>query len=169
MALPTFLAGQIVQASDLATLVAYLTPPTAVMYRSTSQSIANNSYTTVDLTSELSDTNGAHDTSTNPSRYTCPIAGDWLLLGAGSIVANATGGRGIRLLKNGSAIEGSAKFETNASASFGWVGQTSLIVTLAVGDYVQMQLYQNSGGALNTDSGSVENYPRMSVALLRRS
>ena len=116
-------------------------------YRSSDLSIANASYTVVDLNAEEFDTDTMHDLVTNPSRLTVKTAGKYLIVANVWFAANATGIRIARIDVNGL---GYSIASTNAVGSSYY---TQFIVMhlhqCAVNDYIQLNVYQNSGGSLN--------------------
>ena len=120
------------------------------VYLSAAQSIANNTLTIINWPNERIDTDGLHDNVTNNSRLTAAVAGKYLIMAAVGFVVNATGIRLIQVLLNGttgilySEEPGSGSAETTLYATGLW--------SLAAGDYIELQMYQNSGAALNTQS-----------------
>jgi len=69
-------------------------------------------------------------------------------------LATAGGGTGRRFLslyKNGSQI-GTSQVEFTATSSAIMDIQTSAILNLAVADYIELFIYQNSGGSINSDA-----------------
>lgn len=101
------------------------------------------------------DTDGFHDTSTNPSRLTVPdgLAGLYLV-GYSITVAASTGLVEAWVTKNGA---GSYAPAQGPAGSGGVVRSTSDIVPLAVGDYVQANARQSSGGA-STAWSSIDSF-----------
>lgn len=99
----------------------------------------------VGMDTEVFDTDAFHDNVTNNSRLTVPSgkAGKYVVVGAVWWDTNATGDRFIRLLKNGSTEL--VLFEAAAQGG-GPRHNISCIVDLAVGDYVELGAWQNSGG-----------------------
>lgn len=128
-------------------------PPLAVLRQTTGQTIANNVFAAITLTTEDIDTANGHSTSSNTSRYTAQRAGYYQVSGRVSFVTSATAQRTGKLTKNGADIASSGN---NIQAMSG--GQTMcpvlpVIVQLAVGDYVELWGNQNSGGNLDTYVG----------------
>jgi hypothetical protein len=128
---------------------------------SAAQSIPNTTWTNLTFDHEEYDTDGMHSLVTNTDRITCVTAGKYLVLGFVYFAANATGNRQLLLLKNGGSTE-IFSFEGNPTASSGCLTNVYCIIELAVGDYLQLQAYQNSGGALNSLSGH-PTYPQFTV------
>ena len=126
-------------------------------YHNTSQSINDATFTTVSLNAEDYDVGTMHDTTTNNSRLTVPSGGGGLYLVVAMVVfeANATGVRAARLIKNGSTA---APLQQTGVANAGASNSVSTtlidIVALSAGDYIEVQAYQNSGGALPIGSTS---------------
>ncbi len=153
------ITGGVLATSEQAALAAVSTfllrRPHAQLRQIVNQSLANLTwasitFTTEDVDDDVSGT-GGHSNSTNPSRFTALYAGWYLLGGTVAVVASATGSRGARWAVNGSAIaEGATLLPAIATVST-QVPAPVVQVYLNVGDYVELQGFQNSGGALNTD------------------
>lgn len=137
-----------------------LNPPMLVAYQGTVQSLPNGAFTAASLDQTLTDTYGSHSNTTNNSRMTAQVAGWYQTDGGISISANGTGNRDGQWAKNGSAITtpGSGLVET-PSASFSTTqGMPGLQVFLNTGDYLELWEFQNSGGALNTNTSTFTSY-----------
>lgn len=129
-------------------------PPACRAYHNAAQSVANNSPAVVAFNSERYDTDTMHDTVTNNSRVTLNTAGLYSVTAHGSFASNATGNRYIAIKLNGSIY---IAVDLRLAAS----GQRTdmsiaTIYKFAAGDYITVEVYQNSGGALSLDS--VGNY-----------
>ena len=119
-------------------------------------SISNNVDTTLTFDTELFDTNGFHSTSSNTDRITIPTgyAGKYLLLFSGRYSGTAAGTRNFTLFKNGSKLldyydmGGFSGSLTNITRS--------VILDLAVGDYITIKTFQNSGSTLDFYARSYE-------------
>ena len=117
------------------------------------QSIANTTVTIVALNVDVFDNNSIHDPSTNNSRLTCKVAGKYLITAGVQFSPNSTGQRRVAIMRNGS--------QTTART---WVDATgggqptdisiSTLYALSVNDYVEIEVYQDSGGAINVSSVS---------------
>lgn len=108
--------------------------------------IANNVNTKVTWDTEDFDTDGFHSTTTNKDRFTIPSgkAGKYLFEGTVRWDNNASGIRELAIWKNGTVIKQNWVIPgADPSHSISWVG------SLAVGDYVSLYVYQNSGGNRN--------------------
>lgn len=125
--------------------------------RSTNQSLNNSSSTTIDFTAaDEFDTDGFHDPSSNSTRITIPsgLDGVYLVLGHIQYAQNSTGVRINRILVNGSATNyrtTAAAFSTSTTAFV----QVYAILELAATNYVEMDGFQTSGGALNVSTASL--------------
>lgn len=123
--------------------------PACRVYRTTNQSIANNTATVVQFPSERWDNFGMHDVSTNNSRITIPTggAGLYLIHSAVSFSANATGIRRISLNLNGSTVI--ARQHIAGFTSHPTFLSATAFYRLVAGDYVETEVFQDSGGALD--------------------
>lgn len=126
------------------------------LYKSTIQTLTNNTNTAITWDSENFDSDGFHDNATNNTRITIPAgkAGKYLFTGLESFPANATGGRVVFIFKNGSYV--GIPFTLNGVAveyriSWSWM------LDLIVGDYVEFYALQVSGGNLNFQGTTAES------------
>lgn len=122
-------------------------------FNSAAQSIPNAAWTTVTLNSETYDTNTMHDLVTNNSRLTCNTAGKFMVVVAGQFATNSAGRRLCRILKNGAGSPPAAEFFPSSVASAGCAVILMDIMNLVVGDFIEFQVYQSSGGALDLGDG----------------
>lgn len=140
-------------------------PPAFKGVRATtaSQSIPNSTETAVLWTAETYDTDAYHDAVTNTSRFTVPAgkAGYYRVSATVSFNANASGQRYALLRKNGSTA---VAYDTQpGSASASSSVKINDVINLAVGDYIEILVFQSSGGALSLDSTNASNYASMSL------
>lgn len=122
--------------------------PAARVYHSANQSIANNSSVVLAFNSERFDNDVIHDNATNNSRLTCKTAGKYLITFHGGFDFHATGTRSFYLRLNGATIIGIGQLAP-IPATDGTFFTVSTLYDLIVNDYVEIQAYQTSGGALN--------------------
>jgi hypothetical protein len=158
---PSFATGQVTvtKLTQLGDALAYsLATPIATLIQINSQSIPNNTFTALTLDSEGVDSAGGHDNSTNPSRYTAVYAGWYELSGGCTFVANATGRRLARWIVNGTSVPGSLAGIPGNASILGFSPRT-VYALLDVGDYAELQVYQDSGGALSTFVANTEYRP----------
>jgi len=124
--------------------------------KNAAQSISNATDTIVTFPTESYDTDGFHSTSTNTSRITIPSgkAGYYAFTGVLHFADNTTGIRTMELLKNGTSL-GTVTRGPNPQAGLDFFMPFSFVANAAVSDYFEMRVYQNSGGALNCQTGTV--------------
>lgn len=155
--------GHVNRGSEWEQLLTYLGgPPMAQLRQTGAQSLTNGVGTAVTFDTEDLDNFNGHDTTTNTSRYTCQAAGWYQVSGGVCFAANATGRRGGWWLKNGSVVAGSESI-VPAHASTVDTPLRTIIVSLAVADYVELAAFQDSGGALNTSVAAAQQHPMMTV------
>jgi hypothetical protein len=154
---PNFTTAAIVTESELDTLSDDITflahPPKCRVYRSGALSVSNSTSTRVSFDSELFDTDTMHSTTVNAGRITITTAGSYLLVANLDWAPNATGSRqGYFIVNNAVVIPGLAHaanqepgYSTYQSPAFG-------PYALSAGDYVELEVRQNSGGAHNLTS-----------------
>jgi hypothetical protein len=129
-----------------------LNPPDAVLYQATAQSVANGAFAPATLDASTVDTYGGHSNVTNNSRYTAQVAGTALVSAVGGFAANGTGARGVAVYKNGSAVEGKTQAVVPAVSTVVTLVPLTCQVPVVAGDYLEVFVYQSSGGALNTSA-----------------
>jgi hypothetical protein len=124
-------------------------------HRSTNQSIPNTTSTAVQWDAEGFDTSGFHDNATNNTRLTVPAGEGGRYLVAGVISMFGTLGTYREALIR---VSGTHVGTTNlAPAEFGRF-PFAFAVTLVAGDFVEVFVAQNSGGALDVRSGAAESF-----------
>ena len=163
--MPKFVAD-----SSTATGLAYAAPAATTfvgcqVYLTSALSLANNTGTIVNWTAENFDSDAFHDLSTNTSRLTVPSGkgGKYLVSAMGVYAANATGVRATALRLNGTTYVG----EFAASVTGAGTNQSTTVVAilnLSAGDYVEVDAFQTSSGALNLGSGL--NQSKFSMSFL---
>ena len=111
------------------------------------QSIANSTETNLAFNQERWDTDAIHDPSTNNSRLTCKTAGKYLITGNARFAGHVTGERDLIIVLNGTTPIGETRV-ASLGANPTYV-QVTAIYDLAVNDYVELAVWQNSEGALD--------------------
>jgi hypothetical protein len=142
--------------------------PLFVGLQNAEQTLANATSTPIALAQELIDTHGGHSTVTNNSRYTAQVAGWYLVSGAVNFKANASNRRAALLFKNGLELPGGGSIVPPPNVHTR-VPTPTLPVFLAVGDYVDLRGFQDSGGNLNTEMVSGAAQSMLSVSWLRKA
>ena len=118
-----------------------------------SQNLLDSTFAAITFTTEDFDTDNAHDTGSNTSRFTCQTAGIYFFNGSLAIGASPTGQRYLQWAKNGSVVNGSGVRATGASNGNAAVAKP-MFISLAVSDYVELWAHQNSGGTLATSTST---------------
>lgn len=136
-------------------LIAAAKPPRCRMRRTTNLSVANATPTAVPLDTADVDTDSIWVSGT-PSRLIAPVDGLYLAGGGGQFAVNATGARMVYLQKSGGTIL--AMFHGIGNGTWYVGGAVNTPVVMSAGDYIEMYVYQTSGGALNLDT-TVSGYP----------
>ena len=121
--------------------------------------VATATFTAVSFTgTDISDTSAFHDPGSNPSRATIPSGKAGVYRLSTYVIwdgGNAAGRRQLLFYKNGAAVTGGyGPTMQGTTAFFEQMRLTSDPLTLAVGDYVEVMVFQDSGGN-RTLSGSV--------------
>lgn len=127
-----------------------LSPPLFELTHSAIISPATSTQAVMPMDTEIIDRDGGHSTSVNNSRYTSQTAGYYLVSGAVAFVSNGTGKRELTILVNGATETYPSSIPGLAAGFTGLT--TSGRIYLAVSDYVELYVWQNSGGALNTNT-----------------
>jgi hypothetical protein len=122
--------------------------------KTSSQSIANGTFTAVTFDTETYDTDGFHSTVSNTSRITIPAGkgGYYKVFGVANFAANGSGARIFSIYKNGTTDLFKLILFGNGSAQTG--ATFSDVVNLVATDYIEMRVYQSSGGALDLQGTS---------------
>lgn len=111
--------------------------------------IGSSAWTAITFDTNDWDTGGIHSTSVNTSRFTIPRAGKYVISGTYVIAASTTGSRYIAIAVNGTR-KLNVPQKPDKSADGTNDGHTlSDILNLNAGDYVELMVFQDSGGSLN--------------------
>ena len=138
----------------------------ARVFHSAAISINDNSNSPLGMTSERHDAAGYHESVTNPSRLTVPAgrAGKHRIAGHVAFASNSVGLRDIAIRLNGATFIAKDRRQASTTA-----GELTLSISteydLIAGDYVELVVFQNSGGALNISAAG--NYsPEFSISFI---
>jgi hypothetical protein len=117
---------------------------------SANQTISNATYTAFPFDGEDFDTDGYHDNATNNSRITIPAGkgGKYIVSGRVTWQSNATDQRRIQIRLNGSATAVDLFTTGTSVAGEPFTMQTTRYLSLVATDYIEMFIYQASGGNL---------------------
>lgn len=136
----------------------FLAVPQVILTQSSAvQAAANVTFINVLWDTEVRDNDATHSTVTNTSRITIVTAGYYTISGTAGWAGSAAGQRISRWAVNGTAVAGTETCANAALATTSAYRCTSTDLFLNVGDYLEMQIWQNSGGSLNTNIGSSTN------------
>lgn len=127
-------------------------PPTAVVYQTATQSIANGSLVPITMDTSSVDNYAGHSNVTNPSRYTAQVAGRYWVRGVVGWAANSNGNRITQIAVNGTGVPQGQQQVLTANNNNNDMTEAGQSVFLNVGDYVEVWGYQASGGALSTQT-----------------
>lgn len=154
-------ARQMLRVNAAGTDLEFFTVPAVRVYHNAAQSISNTTFTTLAFNSEATtgfDTEAMHDLVTNNSRITIVTPGVYLVGASVDFAANATGVRLVVLHRFASGGGGDTAIASVDGVTIGTVDDHSMsLVTayaMAAGDYFTLQVWQNSGGALNVPASS---------------
>lgn len=128
----------------------------ASAYRPAIQSIPNNTWTTIQMSTENFDEGGDFDNSTYT--FTVPTGGDGLYLITAQVFWSANGANDFYLdiYKNGTTSI--ARDSEKSAAGNNQTQRVTRIAELSATDTILIRAYQNSGGAVNIVGGQDDTY-----------
>ena len=129
--------------------------PAVRVFHNAATAIVTSTTTALNFNSERYDQAGGasaaqHDTVTNNNRLTCLYAGIYMIDGHIQWAASTSGNREISIRLNGATFIADHGSSPQLAINFGQSICTTY--TLAVNDYVELLVWQNSGGNLNVNS-----------------
>lgn len=148
--LPTDSQEPLTLAYYTANIAPYFYKEGARVRHTVTQSIPDTTLTVLAFNSERYDTDGIHDPVTNNSRLTCKTAGTYLIGFTLLFDASAVGERRAQITLNGTLLLLYPNFPPRADYYCAIMGNT--VYKLAVNDYVEVSVWQNSGNALDVKS-----------------
>ena len=132
-------------------------PPQCSVFNSSVQSIPNSTVTAMLCGSESLDNTNMHSTVSNTSRITAVNAGRYTFTGTAQFAIDGTG-TGMRRLSF--RLNGTTEYDLVQVAAVSTLSTVILsgsrTFTLAISDYAEMVVNQNSGGALNVTALAFE-------------
>jgi hypothetical protein len=126
------------------------TQPRAIV-TNVAQAIPTGVFTALTFATEEANVAAVHSTSVNPSRLTVPASGDGVYLALAYVdwASNAAGnGRIARLMKNGATEL--MRQSMGPTTAFLPINALQAMLQLVAGDYLTVEVFQDTGGNLNT-------------------
>jgi hypothetical protein len=112
------------------------------------QSVNDSSATALTFDTETRDDNGCHESVTNPTRLSAPVAG-WYIVGCTiACGSDADGKRVLDARANGATYIAQQEFVSSAGEPAANLTMT-VAYYLAAGEYVEFVLWHNAGAAIN--------------------
>ncbi len=144
-------------------------PPTVRATRAAVQSISNNTWTAISWPTPDWDSNTM--LATTGTKMTCKTAGKYLVCVNGSFANSSAGSfRGCGIQKNtttaNTAHEAQTFISTTAMGLFGARMAVSQMVSLTTGQYIRVEVIQDTGGSLNTSTGGSGNNPAFRMSMV---
>lgn len=139
-----------------------LNKPAAKLRQATLQSIGNGVFVPITFDIEELDDDpghfGGHSTSVNTSRFTASYSGWYRCDGCVGFAGNATGVRVAAWYVNGTSLStAQALAQAATSGPLGnKIPARGDLIYLNINDYLELQAFQTSGGALNTNNATGE-------------
>lgn len=130
--------------------------------RSSTQSIPDNTITAVSFTNEVHDTGDDNWSIGSPTRLTAQRDGVYIIVGNIRWATNVTGRRFVQIILNGTTVIGRVEFQSGPTGRADMC--VSAIYDLSSSDYVELEAFQNSGGALDIIVATMD--PWFSIARL---
>jgi hypothetical protein len=135
------------------------------LYKSSDQSYTSGSGTNATFNSELFDTNGFHDTSTNTDRITIPSGKDgYYLIQARAYWQSNSNGQRIAQIRKNSGATSLARFAAGATSTNVAITIQATVYLVAT-DYVVFENYQDSGSTIVLGGGD-QSYSVFSATYL---
>lgn len=130
-------------------------------YNSGAQTIADSTTTYLTLDSELYDTDSMHSTSVNTSRITITKAGKYYVGCCVRFASNSTGYRQLSIQINRTQNIFLHRVQPVSAASSPTIMTVGGDYTFAVNDYIEIAVFQTSGGNLDSEISSGGVAPSM--------
>lgn len=137
---------------------------TCHVHREAVQTIATATWTALQFDNERFDTNAIHDNVTNNTRLTAKVAGVYSIWGGVAWAPGASSSRYVQIMKNGATTIAIVRAFAVHVAFFETI---SAIAYLAINDYVELCVYQDTGGNLDVSHAN-EYSPEFAMAYLGR-
>lgn len=116
------------------------------------QTVGDNTTPVLTFDVVVKNTDGMYNAQTSTNRITIVRPGVYDLRAVATFAANAAGSRFINFLKNGTDVIARAEVGANQASGRGTTISTFASLPLAANDFIQVQVWQNSGGNLLTSA-----------------
>jgi hypothetical protein len=126
--------------------------PLCVLRKNSNQTISNDSWTGLTWQTEDIDSDNGHSTVTDTNRYTAQTAGYYLFASTVEFVGNGSGFRQVRFSVSSGAVVGEHSIIMNGTGANTADINTCAYAFMNIGDWVQVEAYQNSGGSLDVQN-----------------
>ena len=149
-------ASQKVTLTNIKAALGFPTFSGAALTKSAVQAVDSASETAITFDGEVYDTDSYHDNSTNPSRFTAPVTGYYLVGGSAELVSVADGKYVIlRIRKGGANADGDGRTRIYTASADTYLGSfMSRVVQLNATQYVELTVEHNHGSARNVRESS---------------
>lgn len=135
-----------------------------VVQNSVVQSIPNNANTAATFNTDVYDPLNMHNTAANQTRVVVPWSGWYICQGVIGWANNATGTRRAAIFVNGTIVTG-AQISLSTINDGISIPIPAVPALLTAGQFIEVHIFQNSGGALDTSAGT-SNRPTLAVHYL---
>lgn len=124
------------------------------VFDDSSTTVSNTTFTALAMDSEIFDVGGYHSTSSNTSRITIPSGkgGYYFVYAYLTVQSNSTGERLLRIYKNGAFVDANGDPKIGVTTNGRPALSIATLMNLSAGDYIEVYVYQNSGGNLNFEN-----------------
>jgi hypothetical protein len=137
--------------------------PACRVTKSAIQTVPTGGTPLISFDQEDFDTDGIHDNVTNNTRMTCKTPGLYSIEGSINWASNtSTLARTVWICKNGTRV---AEVAGGVAGQFETVQQIKATLLLAAGDYIELQVYQNSGSSIDIQA-TTNGAPHLSMTLV---
>lgn len=144
-----------------------LNPPMVQLQHTAVQSIPPGAWTALQFQTEIIDTEGMHSTTVNNSRVTPKTPGWYMGFFGMSFAGTSTSGKRQGVPRKNGNMSNTVTYgrhdvqPTQSGAVFR--GYRFFMPFNGTTDYVEVAVWQNSGGALNTNVISAQDYPELTL------
>jgi hypothetical protein len=128
------------------------------------QSIPSGASTAVNFTQEDVDSAALHDNATNPHQLVASASGVYLVTGDVELAGSAAGTTRTLCIVGQAPGQAEACVREPPSSAFNHRMSVSTIALLAAGQFVTLQVFQNSGGALDVTGDGVTEFSMVRIS-----